>query len=116
MISTENIQRFNIISINGKEQTVESIDAKSINGLDISTNSFSAVKMDESRLYDFGFTLDYDFDRWSHENLIGFDVYVHGRTFSFGMESDEMFCFMFHTDQVHTFQNAFNLLAGSQYI
>lgn len=106
----------NIISVNGKEQTVESIDRDFINGHNRSDASISFVKMDESKLDYFGFEFDEQYDRWSHEKLVGYDVYVHGRTFSFGVDLEDMFHFCFHTDEVHTFQNAFNLLAGNQYI
>jgi hypothetical protein len=110
MITVDNVQRKNIIRINGIEQKVDSIDANTINGLDISSNSFSAVKMDESKLYDMGFTYDEQYSRWTHEKLVGYEVYVHGRTFSFGVDLEDAFHFAFHTDEVHTFQNAFNLL------
>lgn len=116
MITTESVQRKNIIKINGKEQAVDSVDANSINGIDISTGSFNAVKMDESKLDYFGFEFDEQYSRWVHERLVGYDVYVHGRTFSFGVDLEDAFHFAFHTDEVHTFQNAFNLLAGNQYI
>jgi hypothetical protein len=116
MITVDNVQRKNIIKINGIEQKVDSIDANTINGLDISSNSFSAIKMDESKLYDMGFTYDEQYSRWVHEKLVGYEVYVHGRTFSFGVDLEDAFHFAFHTDEVHTFQNAFNLLAGNQYI
>jgi hypothetical protein len=110
MITVDNVQRKNIIRINGIEQKVDSIDANTINGLDVSSNSFSAVKMDESKLYDMGFTYDEQYSRWTHEKLVGYEVYVHGRTFSFGVDLEDAFHFAFHTDEVHTFQNAFNLL------
>jgi hypothetical protein len=110
MITVDNVQRKNIIRINGIEQKVDSIDANTINGLDISSNSFSAIKMDESKLYDMGFTYDEQYSRWVHEKLVGYEVYVHGRTFSFGVDLEDAFHFAFHTDEVHTFQNAFNLL------
>jgi hypothetical protein len=66
--------------------------------------------MDESKLYDMGFTYDEQYSRWVHEKLVGYEVYVHGRTFSFGVDLEDAFHFAFHTDEVHTFQNAFNLL------
>lgn len=116
MITTDNIQRHNIIKINGDDQRVDSIDANTINGVDISTGSFKAVKMDESMLDYFGFEFEDGQERWVHEKLVGYEVYVHGRTFSFGVDLEDAFHFAFHTDEVHTFQNAFNLLAGNQYI